>query len=1672
LTAAAPDPAAEVEKQIQAERVAAIGRIGVIPTLWLAAVPLWSRISAESAGFPVPDIPGFIEQALDAGWCKTRGRVNPYFWITDEARRDVIGDLSTLLKAGQLQRAVAEVAEAVIRAGSRDRASRGTPPEIPGGLRTWADLVAAAEPARIPALLVERAAKAVADYDSDLVQELDAACEALAPLVATSPGGARAGGALDRARRILALGTRRGQLERSLDHYLDRSELRDAVTRLLQPDNEHWALHLRGVGGVGKTMLIRYLASGRYADARQIAPIPLASVDFDRIAPDYPVRRPVQLLVELADDLQLHTAAAERADRALASFRARATSAHEAVSGLRESAVPPLQHREVALAVDDFAAAVNELGGALLIVDTCEELAKADMDSLAAPAIRAMLDIIERLHERAPRVRVLLAGRRPLPSRGYLAVQPVAGFTLAESRQYLAASVPGMLSPELADAIIRQCAAIDGAASPPGSLPEHTSPFDLALYAAWAAHDPELDVSQVEKGGDGYVERRIIQRLEDPLVNQVLPLLGSSESIGVGSLARALECDPAALRRGLTAQEQEWGDAFTQSGDRVTTSPALARRLRAYFSAPDRQPAVRELNERLVSVLLPELRSAPLAEVALDDLLTALRLAPPGQAAALWDSIADRAMEPPGHWGTIMEMTRRILGAWDEEPWPTTPALRATVTAAEIAATRRDSPLFDADALWSVVSRYAKDHPDPSMRSVLRSRASLASSRHYGEEHWSSDEEIFASAAGNPALLAAVVAAVDHMLEQGRRHDAARLSRQLQDRRLIDLAGPRVRAWAYVGAARLAADNEPGTALDMLRKAEEAAAQASEPEPAWPDWVPPDDLLARVRIEHGLTSLASRDDLGEWERYAAGHLDTTDGERLASLCLRSRLRHQVVDPDEIERWATADSYRPYQVPTCTAHDLVPPLFTSIAEAWLAAGYPERALTVLQSRYDVALGTRSDEATVRQADAQLLRLTRRQRLRSQRSLLSRLAAESGPLQLPAWRARAVVFREAPRPGPQQDGESWHAYWQCQRDDGKPLPLLPEEPGGSFTVAADIGADLQELRQLRAPELPAMTGHLQWRALAALVGVGLPAWVERDYGSAADGPRRSAEPYQYLRPELRQAALSLHTFSPETHVPRRALADMAFEEAELTALRLPDVGAELFQMSANWYRESDDHLGALLAITASHNARPGHIASAGRAAKEALAEVRRRAPEVSAALAGEGPPDSPWQYWAERVALLAGETANPEAGPASAGDLDPAGTNQDITAGRDAFVAGRDLIATVIDNTPDIIRSWERAEHVRTIRTFALMASASVLVLSAALTAAVAALLATSGVAVQAVAAAVAAGQFGLAVAAAWHGVKFLWFADNRAAGISPLATVAFDAAISRRTGRGGDAVSLGVGPRSWQGAPLRARLLSWYPVMRQPRPMRSITQYGYRGSLSGASISWDGPGPVAEDHWWDRGPGNAPGTIRVASEDADQAWERILVTSLGQAAAGRVAWTRVMESRAAYRPGGGRHASLAASPAWEQDLGAEYPAAAGRTRHVIGRAISTAGGPAMDLESRLLVARQIAEGSPQLAILQAEPADDARTLSPSDDLAEKLPLAAELIQDGTPAVLLLPVLPAVLARRVARTVIAHASSRHRDDPRPLLLRLRGLIAPHVAPEVLDDVILFMNSQRFD
>ncbi len=1862
---------AEVEAAIRGRMLATIDELGPEGVTWLAAAPLWTLGVAEAAGFPVRPVIDWVRRACAAGWCKARGSLlgNPppdlLFWMPDEVRREVVDALRDRLGGDGVMEDYARAAQRVDGIAARRTLQQTLGPEaelpgdeLPGALVAWAQLTVTTPLVRPPAardtdgrlrlppglrtgteageLLIARTRQAVADRDLSLAQDLVAAGEAIAGVLAGSTEQA-----LSRARRLLALGLRRRQDERALARYLDRPELSDAVARLLDGDppaeaaesaaggaptaGPAWALHLRGVGGVGKTMLIRYLASGRYAADRGLPPIPVARADFDRINPDYPVRRPVQLLLELADELALHAAASDRADQALTVFRTRAARAHEAVSGLREAGGSPLRNPEVALAVDRFGDVLAELGNVLLILDTCEELAKADLGNPATPAVRATLDIIERLHERAPSARVLFAGRRPLPERPYLAVQPVAGFTVSEARSYLAASASRPLPPELTAEVIRQSAAVDGPVPAAGQLPERVSPFDLTLYAAWADEDPELDVAQVSRGSDAYVEGRIIERLDDPLVVRALPVLAAAGRCRVATIAALLDCDPDVLGRRLA--EQEWIDADGDPVTHVAARPTLARRLRGYFESDERRAEFAARTAALASALLDRARQASLAEIDVDELLAALRLAEPAAAAALWDSIADRATQPPGRWGTVLNLTRRILGEWDEEEWPTTGALRATVTASHIAASRRDSAFFDGQGPWETVRAYAGRHPGLASRRRLLDRAVLGLLPYSPDDEslWRVVVDAFsppgtdadAQSVGPAELLAAFADSVHRLLEAGQRGAAERLYRVMFDG-TRQWPGGRTEAWIQVARARLSADDDLRAAGRALEYAERLADGATGDEPSWPHWIPPDDLLARIRIERGLVAPpADPTILDAWESYAADRLDTIDGERLASLCLRIRLRHGIIDAATAERWGAADAYNPDRVPTCTAHDLVPPLFVSVAQAWMSAGEPEQALALLDRRRRAALGTRQDDLTARHADAATAVIDRRLRLADRQSLLLRLARERGSgdpgpaalgdTQLLAWRALAVVSPgslAAPVPSLWINPRAWHAWWQSRGPRTLADIAATKSAMRSFRTSvdvADVRADLAEARRL-GPLLEYFGIH---SALAEMSSM-LSDWLEQ-LPPPPPTPSRSTEPYRELRAAMRLSALDGAPFEVPPEVPSRLVAEMAFEEAELTALRLPEAASRLFLTAAVAYRVAGDPLGEFLArvsvlITGYPADGPTatHRDVGTELADEAHRSLIRLMPAVAVALKAEPEEGGPWRNWtpagraetgwAQTVREAAGLTAaSPAAAATAAGQSADAAPSAPPAAGSvpsaqasPGVLPARSAVASAPPQPAGSVPAAHRAERAGRLRIAGAALAACLIAGLGAL--GVHALLSgtvhpvhpvvtstphpshsatpqrspTQGGTETAIGTATGTGTTsapssttastpssvitsqpppattpasttpasttpastepathqavpgsgesplpwivaliaGLAALAAllgWYLPKIIRLARGRGVGAVRLGTLLFSVRLYDLPLR-----HLQARPRPWRTAPWRARAMLWLIIpaawLGRGYP---LARYGYFATLPATdassrpeAVQWDSPRPQASTAWWHRGHGTALGVIHDPEGVGDlgimaEPWERLLADSLSPDAAGRIEWIRLADADFPLPfPPLVPESTLVAPAAWARALAAYYKPLRAMfpigLLHVIGRAVATSAGPAMDVgaeapaepgvQQLLFSVTELKQPEPAMVILQAEPAPgDTIGAGPPDDQAEKLRLGAALAADGVQAVLLLPVLPAGITDELARIITTHIGRQQGADANAqvLLTRVRAAVTPHVAPQVLDDIVLFLS-----
>ena len=107
--------------------------------------------------------------------------------------------------------------------------------------------------------------------------------------------------AIDQAGRRIELLKRQANDFRHLSSFLRREEQVRVVMDMMNGPDEYWALHFIGAGGVGKTMIIRYitclLTGGKDAPCLQDEmpfkePVAVARIDFDYLNPDYPRLRP------------------------------------------------------------------------------------------------------------------------------------------------------------------------------------------------------------------------------------------------------------------------------------------------------------------------------------------------------------------------------------------------------------------------------------------------------------------------------------------------------------------------------------------------------------------------------------------------------------------------------------------------------------------------------------------------------------------------------------------------------------------------------------------------------------------------------------------------------------------------------------------------------------------------------------------------------------------------------------------------------------------------------------------------------------------------------------------------------------------------------------------------------------------------------------------------------------------------------------------------------------------------------------------------------------------------------------------------------------------------------------------------------------------------------------
>ncbi|MGI5183294.1 hypothetical protein ACQEVZ_44260 [Dactylosporangium sp. CA-152071] len=654
-----------------------------------------ARIAAEEAEEPdAAVLARLLPYVADAGAPALLRRVleltapagsDAGFWMPDAARPDVLAALA------------AQHGTAWLRAVSVTAAGRVRSPEVqalavPATLRQWVNLAGTAQDPSGAATARRLESACGPLLESGAVGEALGWVET-ARLLLPVIGGELETSVLLVSRRA-ELAQRREQDRRHLERFLVRRGPVEEFDQLLaEPDDGgRWALHYLGQGGIGKTTLLRYLTA-RLAPERGII---TSRVDFDHLDPDYPLRRPGQLLLELLQELGAHATAGgadtffRRVDRQLRDLR------HWAPDDTALDALAALDSPAMLAAIEGFCEFLRLLPRrVVLVLDTCEEVAKFRPEAGRMPQLVAMFTLLERIHAAVPSVRVVLAGRRPLvrasaagvaplPSgQPYLRVAEVRGFSRSEASQYVTDRVGLTLPAADLDRLLALCPE-----PVPRSGEVRYSPFDLAQHAAAVREDPGYLHATAQLGADPYVEHRIVRRLREPargLLAAVVALRRFDREM--------LEAATTAPHRDRLAEA--WFELAATEWLEYRVHPpldtpflevhgSLLDRLERYF---ERYPQHHERLEaqRALGLRLPGLvDTRPLDRLRVEHVDAALRCAPPDRAATLCDSLARRVVSEQA-WGWAETVFARILstdGALADAAHPATAGARALYAAA------------------------------------------------------------------------------------------------------------------------------------------------------------------------------------------------------------------------------------------------------------------------------------------------------------------------------------------------------------------------------------------------------------------------------------------------------------------------------------------------------------------------------------------------------------------------------------------------------------------------------------------------------------------------------------------------------------------------------------------------------------------------------------------------------------------------------------------------------------------------------------------------------------------------------------------------------------------------------------------------------------------------------
>lgn len=298
--------------------------------------------------------------------------------------------------------------------------------------------------------------------------------------------------------------------------YQPRPGAEREFTRLISANGGSWLLQLHGNAGMGKSTLLHwFIAHACLAGTESF--VPCARVNCDALDPTSVLDHPWLLLLEVAAQLNeqlpegaylqlLDSYAADR-DRLR-----RMPAAGDSTAGDQRQADSKAEDVEKSFWV-------NMPQTSTPVVVVLDGLDQVSFRSREAPgSLQAIIQLLMRLHDKLPMLRVVLAGRDDLsgdelvpalrePAAGILNY-PVEKFTTAETASYLTRR--GIQGNDRASAIHKKTRGV---------------PMQVALYADLLHREPGLTAAEIAQNDEPLVVfliDRIINHIDDPVPRAVL----------------------------------------------------------------------------------------------------------------------------------------------------------------------------------------------------------------------------------------------------------------------------------------------------------------------------------------------------------------------------------------------------------------------------------------------------------------------------------------------------------------------------------------------------------------------------------------------------------------------------------------------------------------------------------------------------------------------------------------------------------------------------------------------------------------------------------------------------------------------------------------------------------------------------------------------------------------------------------------------------------------------------------------------------------------------------------------------------------------------------------------------------------------------------------------------